>query len=246
MPLDPIPTSNATPAPFLVLNQLYKNYSKPDQPTVHALHDVNLQVHEGEFIAIMGASGSGKSTLLHLLGALDSASTGDCWCGQDNLSSMTAAQRTLWRREHIGFVFQSFNLLSRLSALDNVALPLMHTKLDQATRLTRAQQALHDVGLSDRAKHKPQELSGGQQQRVAIARALVNRPRLLLADEPTGALDSDTGQTIMRLLSRIHQQGQTLIVVTHDPDVAAWAHRKIIFKDGGVLSDEISNTANIS
>lgn len=218
-----------------------KTYSRPKHPPVQAIKDVNLQFPSGQFVAVMGASGSGKSTLLHLLGALDSATTGSCWCGSDNLTSMSVAQRTAWRHQNVGFVFQSFNLLWRLNALENVMLPLMYSPYTRAERAQLATQALTQVGLADRVLHKPHELSGGQQQRVAIARAIVKRPMLILADEPTGALDSETGQEVMHLLSEIHQQGQTLVVVTHDSDVAAWAERRIIFKDGQVSDDTKSS-----
>jgi putative ABC transport system ATP-binding protein len=219
------------------LRAVFKTYSRAKQPPVQALKDVNLEFPSGQFVAVMGASGSGKSTLLHLLGALDSATTGSCWCGSDNLTDMSVAQRTAWRHQNVGFVFQSFNLLWRLTALENVMLSLMYSDFNRAERAQLAAQALEQVGLADRVLHKPHELSGGQQQRVAIARAIVKRPMLILADEPTGALDSETGQEVMHLFSKIHRQGQTLVVVTHDPEVAAWAERRIVFKDGQVLSD---------
>lgn len=219
------------------LRAVSKTYSRAKQPPVQALKDVTLQFPSGQFVAVMGASGSGKSTLLHLLGALDSATTGSCWCGPDNLTTMSVAQRTAWRHQNVGFVFQSFNLLWRLNALENVMLPLMYSPYNRTERAQLATQALIQVGLADRVLHKPHELSGGQQQRVAIARAIVKRPMLILSDEPTGALDSETGQEVMHLLSEIHQQGQTLVVVTHDSDVAAWAERRIIFKDGQVSDD---------
>jgi putative ABC transport system ATP-binding protein len=220
------------------LEGVSKTYSGPGQPTATALRDVNLQFLQGEFVAVMGASGSGKSTLLHLLGALDRATTGACYGGNTNLTTMNNAQRTAWRQRNVGFVFQSFNLLWRLSALENVMLALMNSSHTRIERQNLAMQALVQVGLADRALHRPSELSGGQQQRVAIARAIVKRPMLILADEPTGALDSETGQIIMQLFSKIHNQNSTVVIVTHDSDVARWAERKIFFKDGQVVSDE--------
>ncbi|MEL7251979.1 MAG: ABC transporter ATP-binding protein [Bacteroidota bacterium] len=204
---------------------------------VRALQGVNIDVSENDFVALMGPSGSGKSTLMNLLGCLDTPSTGDYVLDGTNVSTMTDGELAEVRNGKIGFVFQTFNLLPRLSALDNVALPLVYSGMSKSDREARAQQVLTEVGLGDRVDHKPNELSGGQRQRVAIARALVNKPSIILADEPTGNLDTKTSIEIMAILEQIHRQGNTVILVTHEPDIAEHAHRIIRLRDGKVESD---------
>ena len=215
---------------------LTKVYSMGAQ-TVHALRGVSLSIEEGEFVAIMGASGSGKSTLMNILGCLDLPTTGQYRLAGEGVEAMAADQLASIRNRRIGFVFQQFNLLPRTSALENVELPLVYAGLPGAERRARALASLQTVGLSERADHTPAELSGGQQQRVAIARALVNRPQLILADEPTGALDSQTSEDIMKLLSALNRQGMTVVLVTHESEIAAWARRKIVFRDGHIVED---------
>jgi putative ABC transport system ATP-binding protein len=215
---------------------LVKTYAMGDQ-TVHALRGVSLDIAEGEFVAVMGASGSGKSTLMNILGCLDLPTTGQYRLAGESVESMQPDQLASVRNRRIGFVFQQFNLLPRTSALENVELPMVYSGVKAAERRARAQDALRTVGLGERMGHTPAELSGGQQQRVAIARALVNHPQLILADEPTGALDSQTSEDIMRLLSQLNQHGMTVVLVTHEHDIAEWARRRIVFKDGYVIED---------
>ena len=205
--------------------------------TVHALRAVSLDVDEGDFVAIMGASGSGKSTLMNILGCLDLPSSGTYHLAGEAVQGMAQDQLASIRNRRIGFVFQQFNLLPRTSALENVELPMVYSGVKAAVRRERAQQALQRVGLGERVNHTPAELSGGQQQRVAIARALVNAPQLILADEPTGALDSQTSEDIMRLLTELNQQGMTVVLVTHEADIASWARRKLVFRDGSMVED---------
>jgi len=211
-------------------------YYRVGTHSLHVLRDIELEVADGEFVAIMGASGSGKSTLLNILGILDDYDSGEYWLGDTIIRDLTERKSANYRNRFIGFVFQSFNLLPFKTALENVALPLYYQGISRRKRNQIAAQYLERVGLRDWAEHTPSEMSGGQKQRVAIARALIGKPRLILADEPTGALDSETSKQIMDLLSEIHRSGITVLVVTHDPEVAARTQRTIRLKDGKVVS----------
>lgn len=204
---------------------------------VKALQGIDLDIHKNEFVALMGPSGSGKSTLMNLIGCLDTPTSGDYILNSVNVSTMADAELAEVRNKEIGFIFQTFNLLPRLSALENVALPLVYGGVSKAKRLEKAQKTLEAVGLGERVDHKPNELSGGQRQRVAIARALVNDPSIILADEPTGNLDTKTSLEIMVILEKIHQLGNTIILVTHEPDIAEHAHRIVRLRDGLIESD---------
>jgi putative ABC transport system ATP-binding protein len=216
---------------------LWKNYEMGAEE-VHALRGVSLAIGKGEYVAIMGPSGSGKSTLMNIIGCLDTPSRGSYWLAGRLVSQIDDDGLAFIRNKEIGFVFQTFNLLPRATALHNVELPLIYNGTPSQERLDRAKEALSRVELADRFLHKPSELSGGQRQRVAIARALVNHPSILLADEPTGNLDSATGQEIMALFARLHEAGNTIILVTHEPDIAAHAHRVIRLRDGKIEKDE--------
>jgi len=211
---------------------------------VVALRGIDLTIHRGEYVAIMGPSGSGKSTLMNLIGCLDTISTGEYWLAGENVSELTENELANIRNRRIGFVFQTFNLLPRANAFRNVELPLIYAGIGPGIRKERAIEALKAVGLGDRISHKPAELSGGQRQRVAIARALINKPSLILADEPTGNLDSATGEEILMIFDSLHAQGNTLIVVTHEESVAARAARVIRLLDGHVVSDT-TNHVNV-
>ncbi len=205
---------------------------------VHALRGVDVEIHKGEYVAIMGPSGSGKSTLMNLIGCLDSPSTGKYWLAGRLVSDLDDDELAYIRNKEIGFVFQTFNLLPRATALHNVELPLIYNGTPAEERIEKAKKALERVDLMDRMSHKPNELSGGQRQRVAIARALVNSPSIVLADEPTGNLDSKTGEEIMALFENLYRQGNTIILVTHEHDIAQHAHRIIHIRDGKIASDE--------
>ncbi|MCF8253461.1 MAG: ABC transporter ATP-binding protein [Bacteroidia bacterium] len=205
--------------------------------TVNALKEVDLQIERGEYVALMGPSGSGKSTLMNILGCLDTPSKGKYWLNGTDVSHMSDNELAEIRNKEIGFIFQTFNLLARNTSLDNVALPLVYAGISKKDRIIRAEKALTSVGLGDRMDHKPNELSGGQRQRVAIARALVNTPSIILADEPTGNLDTKTSHEIMELLEEIHNAGNTVIIVTHEEDIAKRAKRIVRLRDGEVESD---------
>jgi putative ABC transport system ATP-binding protein len=222
---------------LISLRNLGKIYQSGDTEFA-ALRDVNLDIERGEFVAITGSSGSGKSTLMNILGCLDSPSKGSYILSDRDVAQQTRVELARVRNEFIGFVFQNFNLLARTSAAENVELPLIYAKVPPAERHKRAKEALDRVGLAHRAGHHPSQLSGGQQQRVAIARALVTHPPLILADEPTGNLDSATSIEIMKLLTDLQKSGMTIVFVTHEPDIAAYAGRKLLLKDGVVVSDE--------
>ena len=221
---------------LIEVEHLRKSYTLGGQ-TVRALDDVSLSIDEGEFVAIMGASGSGKSTLMNMLGCLDRPDSGSYRLAGEPVQAMGKDALAAVRNRRIGFVFQQFNLLPRTSALENVELPMVYAGVKAGDRHQRALAALQRVGLGERTGHTPAELSGGQQQRVAIARALVNQPQLILADEPTGALDSRTSDDIMQLLAQLNAQGMTVVLVTHEHDVAAWARRRLVFRDGQLVED---------
>jgi putative ABC transport system ATP-binding protein len=224
----------------IVVEDLWRTYDMGSEQQVQALRGVSMKIKHNEYVAIMGPSGSGKSTLMNLIGCLDTPSKGNYWLNGQLVSELDDDQLARIRNKEIGFVFQTFNLLARASALHNVELPLIYNGTPAAARLARAKESLADVGLESRMNHKPNELSGGQRQRVAIARALVNRPSIILADEPTGNLDSKTGLEIMALLDTLHANGNTIVVVTHEPDIAEFAHRIIHIRDGQIFSDEPS------
>jgi len=223
--------------------RLWKTYQM-GSAQVHALQDVTFEIQRNEYVAIMGPSGSGKSTLMNLIGCLDTPTEGKYWLNEKLVSKMKDDELAHIRNKEIGFVFQTFNLLARSTALHNVELPLIYSGVSSKDRTARAQESLAMVELTDRMHHKPNELSGGQRQRVAIARALVNRPSIILADEPTGNLDSATGEEILKLFDKLHSEGNTIILVTHERDIAASTHRIISIRDGRIASDE-PNTPRI-
>src|SRR6476620_7800857 len=225
------------PKMLISMRNIWKTYQMGTEK-VHALHGVSFEVHRGEYVAIIGPSGSGKSTLMNLIGCLDTPSQGEYWLNGKNVSEMDDDELARIRNQEVGFVFQTFNLLARATALHNVELPLIYGGIPGAKRHEMAKQALAAVDLNDRMMHRPNELSGGQRQRVAIARALVNHPSILLADEPTGALDTATSYDIMNLFEKLHEDGNTIILVTHEHDIAARAHRIISIRDGLIEKDE--------
>jgi putative ABC transport system ATP-binding protein len=225
---------------IIELENIGKRYLMGEE-VIDALKEITLSVDKNEYLALMGPSGSGKSTLMNIIGCLDSPTKGDYWLNGSEVSKMLDSELAEIRNREIGFVFQTFNLMPRMSTLDNVALPLVYAGMQKDERKAKAEKVLEQVGLKDRMSHKPNELSGGQRQRVAIARALVNNPAIILADEPTGNLDSKTSIEIMKILAQIHAAGNTIILVTHEPDIAMYAHRIVRLKDGLIESDEIND-----
>ncbi len=224
--------------PVILTTALGKVYAAGSEAEVVALKGVDVRIQAGEFVAIMGPSGSGKSTLMNLIGCLDTPTSGQYFCDGVDVATLDAEELAVLRRDKIGFVFQGFNLLPRMNALENVAMPMGYANVPRVERLQRAHEALAAVGLQDRENHFPSELSGGQQQRVAIARALINRPPVILADEPTGALDSKTGEEILALFKRLRDEGHTVVLITHDAEVAAHCDRTLVMKDGELHSQE--------
>ena len=245
LPAEPTTTTAFEPphsGEVIVTHNLWKTYEMGDQQ-VHALRGVDIRIRHNEYVAIMGPSGSGKSTLMNLIGCLDTATQGQYFLNGHDVSSLNDDELARIRNKEIGFVFQTFNLLARATSLHNVELPLIYNGTPAAQRTARAKEVLESVNLGSRMMHKPNELSGGQRQRVAIARALVNRPSIILADEPTGNLDSKTGDEIMALFDELHANGNTIIVVTHEPDIAEYAHRVVTIRDGVIASDQPSARA---
>lgn len=226
--------------PIIKLKNIVRNFQLGKE-VIQVLKRVSLEVNKNEYVALMGPSGSGKSTLMNLLGCLDTPTSGEYFLNGTDVSKMSDNSLAQVRNKEIGFIFQTFNLLPRSTALENVALPLIYAGYGKSEREKRAMQVLQQVGLADRVKHKPNELSGGQRQRVAIARALVNQPAILLADEPTGNLDTKTSYEIMGLLHKLHQEGNTIIIVTHEEDIALHAHRIVRLRDGEIESDYIND-----
>ncbi len=240
---DAADTATVSAEQVIVVDDLWRTYDMGLEQQVQALRGVSLSIRHNEYVAIMGPSGSGKSTLMNLIGCLDTPSRGRYWLNGQLVSDLDDDQLARIRNKEIGFVFQTFNLLARASSLHNVELPLIYNGTPAAERIARAKQTLTEVGLESRMMHKPNELSGGQRQRVAIARALVNNPSIILADEPTGNLDSKTGQEIMALFDTLHARGNTIVLVTHEPDIAQFAHRVVHIRDGQIYSDEPSSRA---
>jgi len=240
----PQPPASGIPNVVLRTHGLGRDYRMGSE-TLSALVDVNLVVERNEYLAIVGASGSGKTTLMNILGCLDTPTHGEYWLNGTDVSHLSDRELARVRNREIGFVFQTFNLLGRATALRNVEVPLLYAGVPMRERRLRAMAALEHVGLKDRMRHKPNELSGGQRQRVAIARALVNRPALLLADEPTGNLDSRTGEEVLGLFRELYESGQTIVVVTHDPGIAARMNRRIELHDGRVVSDDGASAREI-
>lgn len=233
------PQNNAMAEPIIQINEIRRNFPLGSE-VIQVLKGINLNINKGEYVALMGPSGSGKSTFMNILGCLDTPTSGRYILNGKDVSQMKDSELAEIRNKEIGFVFQTFNLLPRTTALDNVALPMVYAGYKKPDRNTRATEVLTQVGLSDRMDHRPNQLSGGQRQRVAVARALVNHPSIILADEPTGNLDSKTSVEIMKLFGEIHANGNTVILVTHEEDIAAYAHRVIRLRDGVIESDNVN------
>jgi len=231
--------------PLVEVHDLRKNYQL-GETQVHALRGVSISIKAGDFAAIMGASGSGKSTFMNILGCLDKPTSGRYLLEGTDVAALTKKQLARIRNQKIGFVFQGFNLLGRTTALENTELPMLYSRTTKNDRERRAREALAQVGLADRADHFPSQLSGGQQQRVAVARALVNQPRMLLADEPTGNLDSRTSVEVMEILQKLNADGLTIILVTHEPDIAQFAKREIVFRDGQIKRDDVVEVPHVA
>ncbi len=231
------------PQAIIVTEDLQRHYEMGGE-VIHALRGIDLQIAPGEYVAVMGPSGSGKSTLMNMIGCLDTPDDGQYWLNGKLVSDMNDRELARVRNSEVGFVFQTFNLLPRANALHNVEMPLIYAGMKRKERLQRAAAALTRVGLGDRMNHRPSEMSGGQRQRVAVARALVTEPSILLADEPTGNLDTATGEDIMRLFDELHAAGHTIILVTHEANVAAHAERSIILRDGSIETDERMRTGS--
>jgi putative ABC transport system ATP-binding protein len=239
------PSSGAPNGDMIVVEDLWKTYDMGSEQQVQALQGISLRIRRNEYVAIMGPSGSGKSTLMNLIGCLDTPSQGKYWLNGHLVSELNDDELARIRNKEIGFVFQTFNLLARATALHNVELPLIYNGTPSEERVARAKASLTAVGLESRMNHKPNELSGGQRQRVAVARALVNSPSIILADEPTGNLDSKTGDEIMALFDDLHKKGNTIVLVTHEPDIAEYAHRVVHIRDGKIFSDQPSARAGV-
>jgi len=222
---------------LIKLENVHKIY-RMEGVEVPAINGISLSVNQGDFVALIGPSGSGKSTAMNLVGCLDTATTGEIFLGKHNIKNLSESDLAQVRGKQIGFIFQTFNLIPSLNALDNVALPMMFQSVPRSTRMTKAKRLLEQVGLADRMHHLPNQLSGGQRQRVAIARALVNDPEIILADEPTGNLDTKTGEEIMKMLQELNKQGKTIILVTHNPDLTKLANKVIRLKDGKIVEND--------
>ena len=231
--------------PLVSVREVRKTYAL-GETEVHALRGISVSIHAGDFVAIMGASGSGKSTFMNILGCLDRPTSGEYWLEGTDVSQLDKKELARVRNLKIGFVFQGFNLLGRTTALENTELPMLYSRVSKKEREQRANEALTLVGLGDRLGHFPSQMSGGQQQRVAIARALVNKPRILLADEPTGNLDSHTSVEVMDIFQKLNRDGLTIVLVTHEPDIARFTRRQIVFRDGHIKRDEVIDAPMIA